>query len=320
MRGAGHRRAARAGITFVPAYYLGEDDFWTADRAVSVNIPWYLANPHAVAAGERSPVRVLARRGADVPPPRGRPRDQLRVRAVAPARLDPDLRRLPPPVPRRLQPQPVEPRLRPLPASRRYVPLRAEAPRRRLGRDVRRVAGPRRPLAAPLPRLAGGAGQARVRRPHRSSWRAPAAASPSNVRLGTARAVHRHAGDRRRVLRHRRRRRQGPASSTARTCRTSSCAARRARARHRDARAAPHTANAQSAARFIQQHQQILVDRLSAGSATPTSASILRFLRQLQALCTHEHLVVPDSRRTEKLVELTVVATWHVVDGIHRLS
>ena len=33
------------GITFVPAYYLGEDDFWTADRAVSVNIPWYLANP-----------------------------------------------------------------------------------------------------------------------------------------------------------------------------------------------------------------------------------------------------------------------------------
>lgn len=32
------------GITFVPDYYLGEDDFWTTDRAVSVNIPWYLAN------------------------------------------------------------------------------------------------------------------------------------------------------------------------------------------------------------------------------------------------------------------------------------
>jgi hypothetical protein len=47
---------------------------------------------------------------------------------------------------------------------------------------------------------------------------------------------------------------------------------------------------------------------------------IHRFLRQLQALCTNEHLLVPDSRRTEKLVELTVVATWHVVDGIHRLS
>ncbi len=32
------------GITFVPQYYLGDEDFWTADRAVSVNIPWYLAN------------------------------------------------------------------------------------------------------------------------------------------------------------------------------------------------------------------------------------------------------------------------------------
>ena len=34
------------------------------------------------------------------------------------------------------------------------------------------------------------------------------------------------------------------------------------------------------------------------------------------------HLVavaVPEARRTEKLVELTIVATWHVVDGIHRL-
>jgi hypothetical protein len=32
------------GITFIPAYYLGDDDFWTADRANSINVPWYLAN------------------------------------------------------------------------------------------------------------------------------------------------------------------------------------------------------------------------------------------------------------------------------------
>src|SRR5687767_11308396 len=31
-------------IYFTPAFYLGDDDFWTADRAVSINIPWYLAN------------------------------------------------------------------------------------------------------------------------------------------------------------------------------------------------------------------------------------------------------------------------------------
>jgi hypothetical protein len=29
---------------------------------------------------------------------------------------------------------------------------------------------------------------------------------------------------------------------------------------------------------------------------------------------------VPENRRNEKLVDLTIVATWHVVDGIHRLS
>ena len=32
------------GLHFVPEFYLGDDDFWTSDRAVSVNIPWYLAN------------------------------------------------------------------------------------------------------------------------------------------------------------------------------------------------------------------------------------------------------------------------------------
>ncbi len=31
-------------ISFAPLFYLGEDDFWTSDRAISINIPWYLAN------------------------------------------------------------------------------------------------------------------------------------------------------------------------------------------------------------------------------------------------------------------------------------
>src|SRR5215212_3080063 len=33
------------GVNFIPSYYLGDDDFWTSDRAISVNVPWYLANP-----------------------------------------------------------------------------------------------------------------------------------------------------------------------------------------------------------------------------------------------------------------------------------
>jgi transposase InsO family protein len=87
-----------------------------------------------------------------------------------------------------------------------------------------------------------------------------------------------------------------------------------------NSRSRTHTASAQSAARFIQQHQEIIVSRLSRWIGDADRRVTLRLLRQLQAICTHEHLVVPDSRRTEKLVELTVVATWHVVDGIHRLS
>lgn len=81
-----------------------------------------------------------------------------------------------------------------------------------------------------------------------------------------------------------------------------------------------HTAQSLSAARFIQQNQQMLVDRLSGWIGNSDKRVISRFLRQLQAVCTDERLIVPESRRTEKLVELTIVATWHVVDGIHRLS
>lgn len=33
------------GIDFFPLTYLGEPDFWTADRGIAVNVPWFLANP-----------------------------------------------------------------------------------------------------------------------------------------------------------------------------------------------------------------------------------------------------------------------------------
>jgi hypothetical protein len=95
---------------------------------------------------------------------------------------------------------------------------------------------------------------------------------------------------------------------------------RRARSTGRSARALGKTQNAQSAARFIQQHQRVLVSKLSAWIGNSDRRVIEKFLRQLQALCTYEHLVVPDIRRSEKLVDLTIVATWHVLDGIHRLS
>jgi hypothetical protein len=75
-----------------------------------------------------------------------------------------------------------------------------------------------------------------------------------------------------------------------------------------------------SAARFIQQHQPMLIDKLGSWIGKSDRRVIGRFLRQLQALCTYEHLVVPENQRNERLVDLTIVATWHVLDGIHRLS
>ena len=75
-----------------------------------------------------------------------------------------------------------------------------------------------------------------------------------------------------------------------------------------------------SAARFIQMHQELLLSKLSKWIGNSDRRVITRFLRQLQALCTYEHLVVPENRRHETLVDLSIVATWHVVDGIHRLS
>ena len=88
----------------------------------------------------------------------------------------------------------------------------------------------------------------------------------------------------------------------------------------RRARTGAPAGDAQSAARFIQQHQRLLVDRLGGWIGRSDRRVIKKFLRQLEAVCTSERLVVPDKRRSEKLVDLTIVATWHVVDGIHRLS
>lgn len=39
------QEAEAAGISIWPNVYLGDGAFWTTDRALSVNVPWFLANP-----------------------------------------------------------------------------------------------------------------------------------------------------------------------------------------------------------------------------------------------------------------------------------
>jgi hypothetical protein len=303
------------GITFVPAYYLGEDDFWTADRAVSVNIPWYLANPMLwrlvndhLFVYTREEVLMYLRHEAghaiNYAYELWRRRDWTQTFG--------DFRR---------QYHDV---YNPNPWSRDYV--------RYLHRAGMYHYAQKHPDEDWAETFAVWLDPTSHWRRRYRDWQVAVAkleyidrivaiegackGAPANVRLGLRlpytdiketvaeyfdinHAVDADLVEYRKDLLE--------------------IFPRRPRSRVTGSRSG-HTVNAQSAARFIQQHQQILVDRLSRWIGDSDKRSILRFLRQLQALCTHESMVVPDSRRTEKLVELTVVATWHVVDDIHRLS
>jgi len=307
------------GMTFVPAYYLGDDDFWTADRAVSVNIPWYLANPTLwrlvndhLFEYTREEVLMYLRHEAghaiNYAYEMWRRRDWTQTFG--------DFRR------------PYRDVYNPNPWSRDYVRYLHRAGMYHYGQKH-----PDEDWAETFAVWLDPAGH--WRRRYRD-WQVASAkleyvdrimaiegacrGSPTNVRLGMrvpytdiketvaeyfdiGHAVDEDLLEYRKDLLEIFPRRPPRARAAA------------TRSRH-DAR----TMNAQSAARFIQQHQNVLIDRISRWIGNSDKRVILRFLRQLQALCTHEHMVVPDSRRTEKLVELTVVATWHVVDGIHRLS
>ena len=308
----------RKGITFVPAYYLGDDDFWTADRAVSVNIPWYLANPMLwqlvndhLFEYTREEVLMYLRHEAghaiNYAFELWRRKDWTQTFG--------DFRR------------PYRDVYNPNPWSRDYVRYLHRAGMYHYAQkhpdedwaETFAVWLEGGPLAAALPRLAGGAGQARVRRPHRRHR----ARLPRQPRPTSAWACG---------SRTRRSRRPSPSTSTstttwtrtcwstAATCWRSSRAGRRAPApspRAACSRAPPTPSRRRASSSSTRTSSPTAS---SAGSATATSARSSQLLRQLQALCTAEHMVVPDSRRTEKLVELTVVATWHVVDGIHRLS
>ena len=304
------------GITFVPAYYLGEDDFWTADRAVSVNIPWYLANPtlwrlvndHLFVYTREEVLMYLRHEtghALNYAFELWRRKDWIQTFG--------DFRR------------PYRDVYNPNPWSRDYV--------RYLHRAGMYHYAQKHPDEDWAETFAVWLDPGSHWRRRYRDWQVAVAkleyvdrvvaiegigrGSPENVRLGMrvpytdiretvaeyfdiGHAIDTDLIEYRKDL-------------------LEIFPRRTARARVSPGRSG-QTANAQSAARFIQQHQPILVDRLSRWIGDSDKRVILRFLRQLQALCTHEHMVVPDSRRTEKLVELTVVATWHVLDGIHRLS
>lgn len=307
-----------SGITFVPAFYLGDDDFWTADRSVSVNIPWYLATPDLwrlvndhLFEYSREEVLMYLRHEAghalNYAYGLWRRRDWTEVFG--------DFRR------------PYRDVYSPNPWSRDFV--------RYLHWTGMYHYAQKHPDEDWAETFAVWLDPAsRWRRRYRE-WQVAftkleyvdrilgveriCRGSPPNARLGLrvpyteireTVAEYFDIGDeidedlaeyRRDLLEIFPRQPSAPA------------------AKARSGRFSP-TAKSTSAARFIQQNQKMLMDRLSGWIAGSDRRVIGRFLRQLQALCTEERLIVPEAHRTEKLVELTIVATWHVVDGIHRLS
>jgi hypothetical protein len=304
------------GVSFVPSYYLGDDDFWTSDRAISVNVPWYLANSELwqlvndhLFEYSRSEVLMYLRHetghALNYAFELWRRKDWIQTFG--------DFRR------------PYRDVYNPNPWSRDYV--------RYLHRAGMYHYAQKHPDEDWAESFAVWLDPAsRWRRRYRD-WQVAFAkleyvdrlvelegackGTPSNSRLGLRLPYTEiketvaeyfdidHAVD--------------PDLAEYRRDLLEIFPRRGPRARGR-APAMGKTQNAQSAARFIQQHQRLLVNKLSGWIGNSDRRVIEKFLRQMQALCTYEHLVVPDNRRNEKIVDLTIVATWHVVDGIHRLS
>jgi len=305
------------GITFAPAYYLGDDDFWTSDRAVSVNIPWYLANPELwrlvndhLFEYTREEVLMYLRHEAghaiNYAFELWRRKDWTQTFG--------DFRR------------PYRDVYNPQPWSRDYVRYLHRA-----GMYHYAQKHPDEDWAETFAVwLEGGPWRRRYR-----DWQVALAkleyvdrivsieracrGNPGNVRLGMRipyTEIKETVADYFDINEN-----LDQDLLEYRSDLLEIFPRRPPRARAIAARGlSSRTANAQSAARFIQQYQNIITDRIKRWIGDSDKREIRQILRQMQALCTAEHMVVPDNLRTEKLIELTVVATWHVVDDIHRLS
>jgi hypothetical protein len=297
------------GISFIPAYYLGDDDFWTADRATSVNVPWYLANAllwqlvndHLFAYSREEVMMYLRhetghainyafelwkrkdwaqtfgdfrRRYRDVFPVNAWSRDYVRYLHRAGMY-------------HYAQKHPDEDFAETFavwldPASRwrrRYKDWQVALVKLEYVDRILDVEGLCKGTA-PNERLGSRVGYETIKETVADYFDITHAVDPD---------LAEYRNDILEIFPRRPERSRG-------------------------------SQGAVPAARFIQQHQEMLIDKMSLWIGKSDRRVIGRFLRQLQALCTYEHLVVPEAQRNEKLVDLTIVATWHVLDGIHRLS
>jgi hypothetical protein len=304
------RELRSRGLTFVPEFYLGDDDFWTADRALSVNVPWYLANPDLWRLVNDHLFRYT--RGEVLMYLRHETGHALGYAFELWKRRDwghtfGDFRR------------PYRDVYNPSPWTRDYV--------RYLHRTGMYHYAQKHPDEDWAETFAVWLDPSSRWRHRYRDWQVALAkleyvdrilevertcrGTPPNTRLGSRvpygdlketvaeyfeidHTVDEELAEHRKTLIEIFPRRSG----------------------RRDGK--PRRGDAQSAARFIQQHQRLLTDRLSGRIGDTGRRRIKRFLRRLEAVCTSEDLVVPENRRSEKLVDLTVLATWHALGAVRK--
>ncbi len=301
------REVRQKGITFLPEFYLGDDDFWTTDRAISVNVPWYLANAalwglvndHLFEYSQEEVLMYLRHEtghAINYAFELWRRRDWTQTFG--------DFRR------------PYRDVYNPNPWSRDYV--------RYLHRAGMFHYAQKHPDEDWADTFAVWLDPSSRWRRRYKDWQAALAkleyvdrildverlckGAPTNTRIG-ARTEYTEIKE-----------------TVAEYFKLNDSLDRDLEEYRKDLleifdrKSKKSRDNAESAARFIAQHELLLVGKLGSWIGKSDRRIISRFLRQLEALCTFEHLVVPQARRAEALVDLTIVATWHVVDGIHRLS
>jgi hypothetical protein len=72
--------------------------------------------------------------------------------------------------------------------------------------------------------------------------------------------------------------------------------------------------------KLIQKYARLMAERVSLWISGSNRNTIRKSLRQWEAICRNESLGYPPEEEERKVIELTTLLTYHVVDGVHHLK
>jgi hypothetical protein len=71
--------------------------------------------------------------------------------------------------------------------------------------------------------------------------------------------------------------------------------------------------------RLIQKYARLLTEQVSDWISKSNKHTVRKCLRRWEAICRNEMLAYPPEEEERILIELTVLLTYHVMDGVHDL-